>query len=560
MPLQTPDAVGKVLEDISAFQEADVAMVGLGNSLATADTSLQENYLERTRPEAVDALRQGGIDIVSLSGDQTMEFGRQGLTETLEALDSAGIYRVGAGRDYQEARRPEILEVKGQRIAYFNYAPNSNDKAMTGRAGLNIQARKDIVEDIAALRPAVDWVVVNYRWYGDLDVEPNEQQVNLSRAAIDAGADLVVGYHSHQLQGAELYKSRPIVYSLGDFIFQDAPLDNHDTVALRVSLRQKQMKVEFLPISVREARPQPASGKTARTILKTVREASAALSSPLQFPAILEAMPRDDFLIEPPNPFLLKTLGELEPASITEGWNTEGWNQDNAPAIDVFEPAAAETNFDPIYRPEALNSKPLEPHNLEPQELGGSSETNDFIGDTVPVPTEYQSIPPLEQFDTSPVDGFGTHQPDASETSTPYDLWNAPASTPASNIDTAPEFLQVLPNTPTEQLSPVDMEQDNQGLEDGFEDIDLKSPAHSNDILQPSNQSLPQYESLDNWGEKSSPHQEFSPIQERLNSLELSDGDIPDRLPTISSDRKPQNTSSEDAIPPHDEPLVGPLS
>ena len=521
-PLQTPDAVEQVLGDLEAYREADLAMVGLGNSLASADTSLQENYFERSRPEAVDALRQGGIDIVGLTGDRTMDFGRHGLTETLEALDGAGIYRIGAGRDHQEARRPEILDVKGQRIAYLSYAPNSNGAAATDRAGINIQDRDGIVEDIAALRQAVDWIVVNYRWHGDLGVEPSTQQVNLSRSAIDAGADLVVGYHPQQLQGAELYNSRPIVYALGDFIFQDAPLDDHQTATLRVSLRQKQMKVEFLPISVRKARPQEASGETAKAILKQIRQASEALPLPLPFPSVLDASPQTRPLLQPEKPMApIKTLGELEPLpSDAPGYADE----DFMPEPETVEPDS--------FEPEAFESETVEPEILETNDLSDQTVEIEGQRDTVftePLdskPGEYELLieGPLDQFNGQPKES-------RFETSEPEQTWQQPAVLePIPRVESFPGGIPQS-EAPTNQL-----------------------PEQNDDIVLPSEQPLPGYDGLKNWGETSSPQQEFIPVQEQSANPELA--------PAASSiEALPEAVEAlPEAVSPHDEPLVGPLS
>lgn len=561
VPLQTPDAVAQVLGDLEVFRDADVAMVGLGNSLASADTSLQENYLKRTRPDAVDALRQGGIDIVGLTSDRTMEFGRQGLIETLDTLDSAGIYRVGAGRDDREARRPEVLEVKGQRIAYLSYSPDGKTVADSSKAGLNNQEEDGIIEDIAALRQAVDWVVVNYRWYGDLETEPNDQQISLSRTAIDAGADLVVGYHPQQLQGAELYKSRPIVYSLGDFIFQDAPLEDHDTATLRVSLRDKQMKVEFLPVSVREARPQAAAGETAKSILKQIRQASEALPSPLQFPAILEASSQRDML-QPEKPAApLKTLGELEQPTTTPSDQPGYWNENNMPAADPFEsemfaPETVEPGFD---QETILDSAPETPDTFYPPAF----ESDSFA------PTETEAAEPEIPATQSPLDSFNIQSDEldidsfepfeSNEQNEPSPLMPQVAPPPS---DTAPK---AFPDSPIEQR--LDTGRDLNGNSPPVmpEEVTPEgvTPEQNDQILLPSEQPLPEYEALEDWGEKSSPHKEFSPIEEHLDSLTPSltiDSGIAPAMSIETDTRSEDNAASEDAISPHDEPLVGPLS
>ncbi|MBE9067277.1 CapA family protein, partial [Leptolyngbya cf. ectocarpi LEGE 11479] len=576
--LQTPDAIDQVLGDLDVFQDADVAMVGLGNSLASADTSLQENYLERTRPDAVNALRQGGIDIVGLASDRTMEFGRQGLIETLDTLDSAGIYRVGAGRDYREARRPEVLEVKGQRIAYLSYSPDGETVAASGKAGLNSQERDGIIEDIAALREAVDWVVVNYRWYGELGIEPNDQQVNLSRTAIDAGADLVVGYHPQQLQGAELYKSRPIVYSLGDFIFQDAPLEDHDTATLRVSLRDKQMKVEFLPVSVRGSRPQAAAGETAKSILKQIRQASEALPSPLQFPAILEASSQRDTLLQPEKPTApLKTLGELEPTTPSD--HPSYWNE-SVPGTDTFAPE--------MFSPETVSPETISPETVE------SDFDREAILDLTPgaPDTFYPSTFEPDSFDTtgseaietenpavnSPLDSFNIQSDeldidsfDSFDSNEKNELSPTPSvpkvAPPLSDIDP-----KTLPDSSTEQLPFVDTTEaapngNSPQVTPQPATPELSAPERNDQILRPSEQPLPEYDVLEDWGEKSSPHKEFSPIEEHLDSLTpaptLDSGIAP--AISVEADTRQLNDNDDDgggadAISPHDEPLIGPLS
>ena len=554
VPLQTPEAVGQVLGDLDMFRAADVSMVGLGNSLATADTSLQESYFDRSRPDAVDALRQGGIDIVGLTGAHTMDYGRQGLTETLEALDSAGVYRVGAGRDSQEARRPEVLDVKGQRIAYLSYVPDSDELATLGQAGLNIQERDDIIADIAALREGVDWIVVNYRWYGDLETEPNPRQIDLSRSAIDAGADLVVGYHPEQIQGAELYKSRPIVYSLGDFIFQDAPLADHDTAALRVSLREEQMKVEFLPISVRKARPQSASGETAKAILKQIRQASDVLPSPLQFPAILDALPHKGPLLKPEKTTTpLKTLGELEPG----GPDTSA-EQSMPTSSDVFEADSFEWG---PYQPDnnfelnGIESDILESDRFAPNDDESASDNIHIESLDSTIEHESLDIQPRQELPVNSLDGFNI-RPDELELDGLY----------PSNTGETSDLTQPAPKTNiVPQRLPTVV--DDLTSDDASDAINAPSNGvlapDSDDILVPAEESLPGYDALENWGEKASPHPEFDPIQEHSNTSESDDNDASERLlPAVSTDADESNleeNTATDAISPHHEPLVGPL-
>jgi len=299
-------SLNQLFSELGIYRRADVAMLGLSEPLATPSTSLQESFYHRTRPEAVQALKAGGVDIVSLASEGTLTYGTRGLDETIRTLDQEGLYRIGAGRNQLEAHRPEILEVKGQRIAYLGYNPEALKAAKADSAGVasaSSEERQHILEDIETIRSQVDWIVVNYRWGDMLDASeeadeaadastfgvPAEWQRSLAHDAIDAGADLVVGYHPSQIQGAEIYKDRAIAYSLGDFVFGSAPFEDHDTVALRVSLRNQRMKVEFLPISIQDSQPAMATGERGSAILQNIRRVSYTFDQPMKFPAVLQA-------------------------------------------------------------------------------------------------------------------------------------------------------------------------------------------------------------------------------------------------------------------------------
>ncbi len=344
------DSLDQLFSGVSLYQQADVAMVGLAEPLAYASTSLQEDFYHRTRPQAVQTLKAGGIDIVSLASEGTLAYGTQGLSETLETLDQQNIYRVGAGLNQQEAHRPEILEVKGQRIAYLGYNPEALSGAEANKAGVALTSSEDqryIIEDIKAIRPQVDWIVVNYRWGDPLEAPeeglpeadtassetsqanlptssvPADWQKALAREAVDAGADLVVGYHPNQIQGAEIYRDRAIAYSLGDFVFSSAPLADHDTAALKVSLRNHQMKVEFLPVTIQDSHLQMATGEHGAAILQTIRDASKSFDQPMHFPAVLEAKPT-------PVPTAPQKLNESA-SSDEAGFNGDGVTDETLP-------------------------------------------------------------------------------------------------------------------------------------------------------------------------------------------------------------------------------------
>lgn len=269
----------------SRVSPADVTLAYVDSAVTAGDAA--------TISTAIQSLQSDGVDVVNLANNSLLQSGSSELTQTLDTLEQVGIQSLGVGRNEREARRPEIVEVKGQRIAYFGYSDSDDFAAGAWNAGTNPGLSDQVASDIQAIRDQVDWVVVNYHWSQDLTEQTADWQVNLAHSAIDQGADLVVGHHPDVLQGAEIYKGRAIAYSLGNFIFSNsnnpATQQDYDTAMLRVSLRQSQMRLEFLPVQVRQDKPEIVSGEKAEAILQRIRKASEQFEQPMAFPLTLDA-------------------------------------------------------------------------------------------------------------------------------------------------------------------------------------------------------------------------------------------------------------------------------
>jgi poly-gamma-glutamate capsule biosynthesis protein CapA/YwtB (metallophosphatase superfamily) len=312
---------------IDDLRRSDISMVNLDTPLTTATVPLagQKSVL-KAGPDRAPALRGSGINLVNLANSHAMDFSTTGLDDTLTTLQKAGIATIGAGRNSQEARRPVIMEVKGQRIAYLGYYDADRHAATEQAAGTNPRHNDKIAADIKALRSQVDWIVVNFHWGEELAKYPGDWQIDMARFTIDQGADLVVGHHAKVLQGAEVYKGRPIVYSLGNFLFGNRPTtdkaladqmtakdtaakdlaakdtaakdvvekatqgsSDYDTAVLKVALKDKQMKVEFLPLEVRNYQARVLKGERAEQVLHQINNVSDIFQQPLSSPMLLDA-------------------------------------------------------------------------------------------------------------------------------------------------------------------------------------------------------------------------------------------------------------------------------
>ena len=216
----------------SLFEADDLTVVNFEGTLTTADRNPDKknnDFLFRAAPEFVSMLTYGGVDAVSLENNHVLDMGEAGLAETKETL-------LGAGIPYASEGEPAIVVAKGVTVGLLAY------QTFDGR---HDEIAKKLPTDIADLRSrGCDIVVVNYHWGAEKDYKPNKNQVELGRATIDAGADLVIGHHSHRINPIELYKGKYICYSLGNFSFAgNSKPDDMSTFIFQIKMRVKDKQV-----------------------------------------------------------------------------------------------------------------------------------------------------------------------------------------------------------------------------------------------------------------------------------------------------------------------------
>lgn len=269
---------------------ADAAFANLEVALTDRGAPLHKDYTFRAPMAAAAGIRAAGIDLLSLANNHVLDFGPQGLTDTLGALDAAGIAHAGAGSDAAAAAAPAFLTLNGVRVALLSFVNVPNDSvtgfvttrlaAGAGRPGVNWGTPEAVRQAVTTARARADVVIVSLHAGTEYAAEPNETQRALAHAAIDAGAALVVGAHPHVLQGIEYYREGVILYSLGNFVFDlDAAdiraygLPAAETVVARVEFRSGRVSgLELRPavIDSSEYRPVPARGSAARSVLDRV--------------------------------------------------------------------------------------------------------------------------------------------------------------------------------------------------------------------------------------------------------------------------------------------------
>jgi poly-gamma-glutamate capsule biosynthesis protein CapA/YwtB (metallophosphatase superfamily) len=200
---------------------ADIAIANFENPAPVAFRFHDHGTVFSANPAYIEGLVNAGLDYVSLANNHIRDAGARGILETIEALDDFGIAHSGAGADLAAARAPALLEAGAATVAILGYDTIAGGYfARADRAGSAPMTAENLVADVAAARAAgADLVIVFPHWGTEYDPTPFAGQRKLARAAIDAGADMVIGNHAHWAAGIEVYKGKPIWYALGNFVF-----------------------------------------------------------------------------------------------------------------------------------------------------------------------------------------------------------------------------------------------------------------------------------------------------------------------------------------------------
>lgn len=187
-------------------------------------------YTFRADPSRVEVLSQLGVDVVTLANNHIYDYGEEALLDTFDTLDSAHIPYFGAGHDLEEAMQPVYLEVAGRTVAFVG-ASRAEKYKMTPQATedsagiLRCYDTELFKQEIREANANADFVIAFVHWGTEYSYELEEVQLTTGKEYLDAGADAVIGAHSHCLQGMEYYDGKPIVYSLGNYWFNERTLD-----------------------------------------------------------------------------------------------------------------------------------------------------------------------------------------------------------------------------------------------------------------------------------------------------------------------------------------------
>jgi poly-gamma-glutamate synthesis protein (capsule biosynthesis protein) len=286
--LELGDLVHAFRELAPWLAEADITVGSLDAAISDAGEPFGcvETFSLLAPQESLQGIEMSGFDVITVATNHVKDCGQaacgdDAFFDTLANLRAAGATPVGGGADLAEARAPALLTVGGVRFAFLGYdeiAPHYHaEPGVPGTAPLN---EAYLREDVAAAARQADVVVVLPQWGVEYQAEATFLQQELAAAAVDAGADLVIGNHPHWAAAAESIGDAFVAYALGNYIFdQDWSLETQQGVLLEAAFHGAQLKgVRFHPIHIwDEHQPAFAEAAEAQQIMDRIWTASAAL-------------------------------------------------------------------------------------------------------------------------------------------------------------------------------------------------------------------------------------------------------------------------------------------
>lgn len=251
------------------FAADDLTIINFEGTLTESEDRQDKQFAFKAEPSYAKIVTAGAIEAANLANNHSHDYGDQSYTDTMTNLEAEGITTFGYDRT-------AVADVKGVKVGLLG----------TYVLAEGLEIKDSMIANINSLREqGADLIIASFHWGTEKSYEPDEVQIELAHAAIDNGADLVLGHHPHVLEGIEVYKGKNIVYSLGNFCFggNSSPSDMN-TIIFQQTFTFKDGKLaednttNIIPCSISSAdgynnyQPTPAEGELKDDILSRLAE------------------------------------------------------------------------------------------------------------------------------------------------------------------------------------------------------------------------------------------------------------------------------------------------
>ncbi|WIV12219.1 CapA family protein [Proteiniborus sp. MB09-C3] len=262
--------------------DSDLSLVNMECTVGTAGEPQDKQYTYRAKPETLKGLVNAGINGVSLANNHSLDFGRECFVETLDNLENYNIKYVGGGKDIKAAYEPAIWEINGVNVGFIGFSrvtPHVDWYATENRAGISNgydSNAKNMLQAVQQAKENVDFLIVSLHWGTEQADYPRDNDVAIAKELIDSGADCIMGHHPHVLQGIEFYKNRPIVYSLGNFVFGAKGERTTQTMIFNMEINKDGIiNTSIIPGRIKLGQPNISEGEDRENTIELINKLSS---------------------------------------------------------------------------------------------------------------------------------------------------------------------------------------------------------------------------------------------------------------------------------------------
>lgn len=232
------------------IKESDISITNLECPLIEIGTPIKKTGPNlKASTKSINALKYAGFNMVTLANNHMMDYGVEGLNSTINICKENDIEYIGVGKNITEAQIIKYLNIKNKKIAFINCCENEWSTTFGDYPGCNPLNEIDIYNQIKEAKLNSDYVIVIIHGGHEMYEYPSPRMKKLYRWFIDLGVDAVIGHHTHCFSGFEIYNEKPIVYSLGNFVFDS---DRRDSIwnygaSVILTINEEKISLELHP-------------------------------------------------------------------------------------------------------------------------------------------------------------------------------------------------------------------------------------------------------------------------------------------------------------------------
>lgn len=260
--------------------KADISFVNLESAFTTKEKKASgQLFWIKSDPSTLQAIKNTGYDIVNIGNNHTLDYGQDGLLDTISHVEKLKFPYIGAGKNAKDAYTAREMTVKGKKFKFlsfvrfmpdFTWVADDNKPGVANGYDLNL-----VTKTIKEQKKGADYLIVYMHWGVEKSNRPVDYQKQYVNKMVTAGADAIVGSHPHWLQGFEYYNNVPVAYSLGNFLFPSyVNGKSAETGVLTLTFKGKDVQMSFNPYIIRNNQVSPVNEEEKRKALQYLQTIS----------------------------------------------------------------------------------------------------------------------------------------------------------------------------------------------------------------------------------------------------------------------------------------------